>query len=275
MMKTDRTTRETIRRWAAEGCPRQDGIRIMRTRHPNRVTGMSAHLMTESKLRYELLKLYGIPPEKLWNNSRPARKIIEEHEKEGNTRKGTGGAPRPQAAAQGAPGKGAAAAGDPLVQAKALAKDLSGRITDLHEDAFAAGTANDEASVRRRRKANDEKARLIRKREELYKAREKAYATGRTEEVAELVKNAGREREKKEERHAPGTLSDSELLKAYHNTTTAIRRRLNLLEYSQKTRASEPNPMPKGTRRTRTERELKELKAYRESLGAEIRRREL
>lgn len=274
MMKTDRTTRETIRRWAAEGCPRQDGIRIMRTRHPNRVTGMSAHLMTESKLRYELLKLYGIPPEKLWNNSRPALQTINEHEKEGNTRKGTGGAPRPQAAAQGAPGKGAAAAGNPLVQAKALAKDLSGRITDLHEDAFAAGTANDEASVRRRRKANDEKARLIRKREELYKAREKAYATGRKEEVAALVKTAGREKAG-DGRPEPGSLSDSELLKAYHNTTTAIRRRLNLLEYSQKTRASEPNPMPKGTRRTRTERELKELKAYRESLGAEIRRREL
>lgn len=274
MMKTDRTTRETIRRWAAEGCPRQDGIRIMRTRHPNRVTGMSAHLMTESKLRYELLKLYGIPPEKLWNNSRPALQTINEHEKEGNTRKGTGGAPRPQAAAQAAPGKGAAAAGDPLVQAKALAKDLSGRITDLHEDAFAAGTANDEASVRRRRKANDEKARLIRKREELYKAREKAYATGRKEEVAALVKTAGREKAG-DGRPEPGSLSDSELLKAYHNTTTAIRRRLNLLDYSQKTRASEPNPMPKGTRRTRTERELKELKAYRESLGAEIRRREL
>lgn len=277
MMKTDQTTKDIIRRWAEEGCPREDGIRIMRTRHPNRIAGMSAHLMSDSKLRYELLKLFGIPPEMLWNNTRTPIQTINDYEGNGNTRHKTGEKTLPATAAQAEASKGAAGNLDPLVQAKALAKDLSKRISDLHEDAYNAGTLNDEASVAKRKKANEEKARLIRQREELYHAREKAYATGRKEEVAALVKKAEAEnkKEKGEERPAPGTLSDSELLKTYHNTTTAIRRRLNMLEYSQKTKASKPNPMPQGTKRTKTEKELEALKTYRESLREEIRRREL
>ena len=268
MMKTDEQTKEIIRRWTADGCPKDDAVRIMRARHPNRVMSLSAHLMSESKLRYELLKLYGIRPERLWNNSSPAIRIIQEFDAGKETRT-VAPITKPET------GRKPYGSNDPLTRAKAVARKLTEEITALHEDAFSTGTANDEKTKRKRKKINDKKRELIHQREELYNARENAYATGRTEGVTALLDKSSGKAEPVPERPDPGTLSDTELTKAFHNTTTAIRRRLNLLDYSQKTRAAKPNPMPPGTRRNKTEKELEDLKAYRGQLGDEIKRRGL
>ena len=280
-------TKEAIRQWAARGCDKTEGAETMRLHHPNRAMAMSARHMTAEKITYELLKLYGIDPQRLWNTRLTPIESIREHDRQNNKTGGTRDTtPRQTPAAQAAPRTKAARGQHTVVPAeketgtltdesKKLARDLTAEISALHEKAFATGTANTAKAMHQRRKTNDRKLELIARREELHHAREEAYATGKTERLRKAMEEGQRQEREATARPEPETLTDTELTKAYHNTTTAIRRRMNLLEYSKNTRAAKPDPMPQGMRRRQTEKELEELKAYRSLLGDEIKRRKL
>lgn len=272
----------TIRKWAENGQSPEEARNILQNCHPNRITARSARKFKAEKLRYELLKLYGVKPSMIWTAKCSTIELLnrydQTHEKK-NTNPAAGGRTQNTPAEKTQKSEADADLGNAVLQAKALSADLSADISMLHDKAYEVGISKDEKSNRARARINEEKRALITLRETLYFTKEEAVMTGRSDKLKLKIQEvrdavSGKTQPKPDKREV-GKMTDIQLQKAYHNATGNIRKKLNMLEYQQKSKAQKPNPMPKGTRRTKLEGEIKELTELKKRISEEIKKRGL
>lgn len=272
----------TIRKWAENGQSPEEARDILQNCHPNRITARSARKFKAEKLRYELLKLYGVKPSMIWTAKCSTIELLnrydQTHEKK-NTNPAAGGRTQNTPAEKTQKSEADADLGNAVLQAKALSADLSADISMMHDKAYEVGISKDEKSNRARARINEEKRALIALRETLYFTKEEAIMTGRSDKlklkIQEVRDAVSGKTQPKPDKAEVGKMTDIQLQKAYHNATGNIRKKLNMLEYQQKSKAQKPNQMPKGTRRTKLEGEIKELAELKKRISEEIKKRGL
>jgi hypothetical protein len=167
---------------------------------------------------------------------------------------------------------------DVVARVKKMVHEAWVEMSRLQNELFETGTANDDATIARRRELMEKRDPIVDRYNELYEAKEAFFAGKMTvEELQEVVDGKAKEPEKapKKEVSPCGEMTDVQLTKRSHAVQTNITRVQNQLDYQQDKKGKAKNPMPDCPKRKKLEQKLATLREEQAAIEAEIKKRGL
>lgn len=161
-------------------------------------------------------------------------------------------------------------------QAKKKTHDAWVEMSKLQNELYDTGTANDEATVAKRKQIMEKRDSIVERYNELYEGKEKFFEGKMSEEeLQNVVDGKLPEKEPKKEKSPCSDMTDVQLTKRQHAVQTNITRAQNQLDYQQDKKGKAKNPMPDCPKRTKLEAKLAKLREEQTCIEQEIKKRGL
>ena len=149
-------------------------------------------------------------------------------------------------------------------------------LSKLQNELYDTGTANDEATVAKRKGIMEKRDHIVERYNELYEAKEEFYNGKKSEaELQQVIDGTAKAPKVVEQKAADVTMGEAALIKRLHALKTNITRLQNQLLYQQPKKAKAENPMPACPKRSEIEAKLKAMQSELDTLTAEKERRSI